>query len=54
MEIRCGCRGTEIPALASVRFQRGDICPAGFLPLAVGNVRKDRVADISTVRTFLV
>lgn len=24
----------------------GDICPAGFLPLAVGNVRKDRVADI--------
>ncbi|MCZ2146341.1 MAG: TIGR04053 family radical SAM/SPASM domain-containing protein [Bryobacterales bacterium] len=23
----------------------GDICPAGFLPLAVGNVRKDRVAD---------
>jgi radical SAM protein len=24
----------------------GDICPAGFLPLAVGNVRKDRVADV--------
>lgn len=24
----------------------GDICPAGFLPLAVGNVRHDRVADI--------
>jgi radical SAM protein len=24
----------------------GDICPAGFLPLAVGNVRKDRVVDI--------
>jgi radical SAM protein with 4Fe4S-binding SPASM domain len=24
----------------------GDICPAGFLPLPVGNVRKDRVADI--------
>ena len=24
----------------------GDICPAGFLPLSVGNVRKDRVADI--------
>ena len=24
----------------------GDICPAGFLPLAAGNVRKDRVADI--------
>ena len=24
----------------------GDICPAGFLPLAVGNVRKDRVAEI--------
>jgi radical SAM protein len=24
----------------------GDICPAGFLPLTVGNVRKDRVADI--------
>jgi radical SAM protein with 4Fe4S-binding SPASM domain len=24
----------------------GEICPAGFLPLAVGNVRKDRVADI--------
>jgi radical SAM protein len=23
-----------------------DICPAGFLPLAVGNVRKDRVIDI--------
>jgi radical SAM protein len=24
----------------------GDICPAGFLPLAAGNVRTDRVADI--------
>jgi radical SAM protein len=24
----------------------GDICPAGFLPLVVGNVRRDRVADI--------
>ena len=24
----------------------GDICPAGFLPLTVGNVRRDRVADI--------
>ncbi|MDX1981039.1 MAG: TIGR04053 family radical SAM/SPASM domain-containing protein [Bryobacteraceae bacterium] len=24
----------------------GDICPAGFLPLAVGNVRKDRVVDV--------
>ena len=24
----------------------GDICPAGFLPLAAGNVRQDRVADI--------
>ena len=24
----------------------GEICPAGFLPLSVGNVRKDRVADI--------
>ena len=24
----------------------GDICPAGFLPLTVGNVRKDRVADV--------
>jgi radical SAM protein len=24
----------------------GDICPAGFLPLAVGNVRRDRVADM--------
>ncbi len=24
----------------------GDICPAGFLPLAVGNVKTDRVADI--------
>jgi len=24
----------------------GDICPAGFLPLIVGNVRKDRVADV--------
>jgi radical SAM protein with 4Fe4S-binding SPASM domain len=24
----------------------GDICPAGFLPLVVGNVRADRVADI--------
>lgn len=24
----------------------GDICPAGFLPLSAGNVRKDRVADI--------
>ncbi len=24
----------------------GDICPAGFLPLAAGNVRKDRVAGV--------
>jgi len=24
----------------------GDICPAGFLPLVVGNVRKHRIADI--------
>lgn len=24
----------------------GDICPAGFLPLVAGNVRKDRVADV--------
>jgi len=24
----------------------GDICPAGFLPLAVGNVRRDRVAEV--------
>lgn len=24
----------------------GDICPAGFLPLAVGNVRKDRLVDV--------
>jgi radical SAM protein with 4Fe4S-binding SPASM domain len=24
----------------------GDICPAGFLPLAVGNVREDRIVDI--------
>lgn len=24
----------------------GDICPAGFLPLTVGNVRRDRVADV--------
>ena len=24
----------------------GDICPAGFLPLVAGNVRKDRVAEI--------
>jgi radical SAM protein len=24
----------------------GDICPAGFLPLAAGNVRKDRIANI--------
>lgn len=24
----------------------GDICPAGFLPLAAGNVRTDRLADI--------
>ena len=24
----------------------GDICPAGFLPLAVGNVRKDRLVDM--------
>jgi len=24
----------------------GDICPAGFLPLVAGNVRKDRIADI--------
>ena len=24
----------------------GDICPAGFLPLAVGNVRTDRIADV--------
>jgi radical SAM protein len=24
----------------------GDICPAGFLPLAVGNVRRDRLAEV--------
>lgn len=24
----------------------GDVCPAGFLPLAVGNVRRDQVADL--------
>jgi radical SAM protein len=24
----------------------GDICPAGFLPLAAGNVRRDRVSEI--------
>ena len=24
----------------------GDICPAGFLPLVVGNVRKDQVSDV--------
>lgn len=24
----------------------GEICPAGFLPLSAGNVRKDRVADV--------
>src|SRR5579859_910841 len=24
----------------------GDICPAGFLPLAAGNVRRDRMSDI--------
>jgi AdoMet-dependent heme synthase len=24
----------------------GDICPAGFLPLAVGNVRRDRIAEV--------
>ncbi len=24
----------------------GDICPAGFLPLAAGNVRRDRIADV--------
>lgn len=24
----------------------GDICPAGFLPLTAGNIRRDRVADI--------
>jgi len=24
----------------------GDICPAGFLPLAAGNVREDQIADI--------
>lgn len=25
---------------------QGDICPAGFLPLAAGNVRKDRAVDV--------
>ena len=24
----------------------GDICPAGFLPLVTGNIRRDRVADV--------
>ena len=24
----------------------GDICPAGFLPLVAGNVRRDRIADV--------
>jgi radical SAM protein len=26
--------------------QAGDICPAGFLPLVAGNVRRDRVAEV--------
>ena len=24
----------------------GDICPAGFLPLVAGNVRRDRIVDV--------
>jgi len=32
----------------------GDICPAGFLPLVVGNVKQDRVADVyRNAPTFL-
>jgi AdoMet-dependent heme synthase len=32
----------------------GDICPAGFLPLVVGNVKHDRVADVyRNAPTFL-
>jgi MoaA/NifB/PqqE/SkfB family radical SAM enzyme len=27
----------------------GDICPAGFLPLPVGNVRKDHIVDMSAI-----
>ena len=41
-------RGFRIRDGNGVMFvsQSGDVCPAGFLPLPAGNVRRDRLADL--------
>ena len=41
-------RGFRIRDGHGVMFvsQSGDVCPAGFLPLPAGNVRRDRIADL--------
>jgi len=41
-------RGFNIRDGNGVMFvsQSGNVCPAGFLPLAAGNVRQDRLADL--------
>ena len=41
-------RGFEIRDGNGILFvsNTGDICPAGFLPLAAGNVRKDKLVDV--------
>lgn len=43
-----GARGFGIRDGNGIVFvsHTGEICPAGFLPLAVGNVRKDRLVDV--------
>jgi AdoMet-dependent heme synthase len=43
-----GYRGFGIRDGNGIMFvsHTGDICPAGFLPLSVGNVRQDRIADV--------
>jgi radical SAM protein len=41
-------RGFEIRDGNGILFisNTGDVCPAGFLPLAAGNVRKDKLVDV--------
>jgi AdoMet-dependent heme synthase len=43
-----GYRGFGIRDGNGIMFvsHTGDICPAGFLPLSVGNVRQDRIVDV--------
>ncbi len=43
-----GYRGFGIRDGNGIMFvsHTGDICPAGFLPLTVGNIRRDRIAEV--------